>query len=124
MVPAPVCWIPEYTVNGAPLVIVEMPSNCHPLVNIRARSDCGPKCSRCRSCAALNVKACVTSKFDGPFSEPVSNGFWGLNTTTAPVDPVPPRMPLTSSNDLLQVYPACNAGPPCPRFPDNEVCRA
>src|ERR1700724_4890866 len=33
-------------------------------------------------------------------------------------------MPLTSSSDLPQVYPACNDGPPCPTFPDSEVCKA
>ena len=41
-------------------------------------SDCDPKFSRCKSCAALRVKAWVTSKFEGPLSELVSNGSCGL----------------------------------------------
>src|ERR1700724_1103345 len=101
-----------------------MLSNSQPFVNNWVRSDWSPKCSKCKSWAALNVKACVTSKLDGPLSACVSNGSCGLNSVTAPVDPVPPRMPLTSSRDLPQVYPACNDGPPCPTFPDNEVCKA
>src|SRR3984885_8018494 len=101
-----------------------MLSNSHPLVNNLVRSAWSLKCSRCKSCAALNVNACVTSKLEGPLSVCVSKGSCGLNNVTAPGVPVPPRMPLTSSSDLLQVKPACNDGPPCPTFPDNDVCSA
>src|ERR1700732_4186148 len=99
-----------------------MLSNSQPFVNNWVRSDWSPKRSKCKPWAALNVKACVTSKLDGPLSACVSNGSCGLNSVAAPVDP--PRMPLTSSRDLPQVYPACNDGPPCPTFPDKEVCKA
>src|SRR3984885_9511450 len=106
------------------MVIVEMLSNCQPWVNTRIPAGWSLRPCKCRSCAALKVKACVTSKFDGPFSACVSNGSCGLNRDTAPVEPVPPIRPLTSSSDLLQVYPACNPGPPCPTCPAKEVCNA
>jgi len=103
-----------------------MLSNSQPLVNSLVRSELkSQNASKCKPWAALNVKAVGHVKARRPpLGLRIEKGSCGLNNVTAPVDPVPPRMPLTSSRDLPQVYPACNDGPPCPTFPDKEVCKA
>src|ERR1019366_8462277 len=101
--PTPVCWMPEYTVNGEPELMLEMLSNSQPSVTFLLMACRKPMLSRCMSWATLRPKPWATSKVDGPFSGCVSKGFCGLAWTTAPVEPVLPKTMLVSSMDLPQV---------------------
>src|ERR1039458_8088639 len=81
------------------LVRVPMPSSCQPPVRVLPRNRRNATRSVCRSWKRLNVSACWMSKFDGPLSARVSNGFWDAVWFTAPENPEtnPPKSALVSS---------------------------
>src|SRR5450756_2893022 len=97
--------MPEETVKGSPLLIVDTLINCHPSVTLRLTLCRNSTCCSGISCARLTVKECVMSNVEGPRSGCVSNGFWGAACENAPtvlVTDVPATV-LVSSIDLDQV---------------------
>src|SRR5882757_6339015 len=97
--------MPEYTVKGTPLEILDMLSSSHPLVTLRLTARSISARSSFRSCATLSVNVWATSKEEGPFSACVLNGFCGAARATGPDAPAinPPETELTSSRDFAQV---------------------